>query len=229
MRLLVCCEESQRVCTAFRERGWEAYSCDIEPCSGGHPEWHIQQDVLPLINGNCEFDTVDGTHHIIEGEWDLLICHPPCTRLCLSGQRWCVWKGGTEDYRTQKCLEREEGIAFFMKFTEAKCNHIAIENPVGIMSTRYKTPSQIYNPYDFEGETECKKTCLWLIGLPVLNATRNIPLPKHQRTHGIFKANFNGKQYAWNDKRTAKMRSITPVGVAKAMAEQFGSYIENLK
>lgn len=86
-KLLVCCEESQRVCMAFRERGWEAYSCDIEPCSGGHPEWHIQQNVLPLINGDCEFDTVDGGHHIIEGEWDLLICHPPCAYLSNAGAR----------------------------------------------------------------------------------------------------------------------------------------------
>lgn len=90
-RLLVCCEESQRVCAAFRERSWEAYSCDIEPCSGGHPEWHIQQDVLPLINGDCEFDTVDGEHHVIKGEWDLLICHPPCTYLSNAGARH-LWK-----------------------------------------------------------------------------------------------------------------------------------------
>lgn len=88
-KLLVCCEESQRVCMAFRGRGWEAYSCDIEPCSGGHPEWHIQQDVLPLINGDCEFNTADGEHHVIKGEWDLLICHPPCTYLCMSGQQHC--------------------------------------------------------------------------------------------------------------------------------------------
>ena len=88
LKLLVCCEESQRVCSAFRQRGWEAYSCDIEPCSGGHPEWHIQQDVLPLINGDCEFDTVDGKHHIVKGKWDLLICHPPCTYLTLAGNKW---------------------------------------------------------------------------------------------------------------------------------------------
>lgn len=147
-RLLVCCEESQRVCTAFRERGWEAYSCDIEPCSGGHPEWHIQQDVLPLINGDCEFDTVDREHHIIEGEWDLLICHPPCTYLCMSGQQHCnVEKYGEKAIARQK--EREKAVEFFMQFVNAKCSHIAIENPVGIMTSRYKKATQYIQPMQF--------------------------------------------------------------------------------
>lgn len=102
MKVLVACEESQAVCKAFREKGHEAYSCDIIECSGGHPEWHIMQDVLPLLNGNCEFTTMDGAKHIIDGKWDLLIAHPPCTYLTVSGNRWFnVGKYG------QKALDRE--------------------------------------------------------------------------------------------------------------------------
>ena len=168
-KLLVCCEESQRVCTAFRERGWEAYSCDIEPCSGGHPEWHIQQDVLPLINGDCEFDTVDGEHHVINGEWDLLICHPPCTYLCMSGQQHCnVEKYGEKAIARQK--EREKAVEFFMQFVNAKCSHIAIENPVGIMTSRYKKATQYIQPMQF-GHGVSKKTGWWLTGLPKLSPT----------------------------------------------------------
>ena len=100
MKILIACEESQVVCSAFRELGYEAYSCDIEECSGGHPEWHIQQDVLPLLNGRCHFYTMDGIEHNVEGKWDLIIAHPPCTRLCNSGQRWLYW--GSEEYRTKK-------------------------------------------------------------------------------------------------------------------------------
>lgn len=138
-KLLVCCEESQRVCITFRERGWEAYSCDIEPCSGGHPEWHILQDVLPLINGDCEFDTVDGEHHIIKGEWDLLICHPPCTYLTLAGNKW--FKPEFRDRFPDRIQQRKEAIEFFMRFANAKCKHIAIENPVGVMSSQWRKPN----------------------------------------------------------------------------------------
>lgn len=105
MKVLVACEESQRVCEAFREKGIEAYSCDLVECSGGHPEWHIQGDVLPLINGNCEFETVDGVKHKVEERWDLIIAHPPCTRLCNSGQRWLHW--GTEEYKEKKRKEKK--------------------------------------------------------------------------------------------------------------------------
>lgn len=156
MKVLVACEESQRVCVAFRQRGHEAYSCDIIDCSGGHPEWHIKQDVLPLLDGNCEFVTEDKTQHEIKGEWDLIIAHPPCTRLCNSGQRWLYW--GDEEYRTKKRKEQAKAIDFFMQFVNADCARIAIENPCGIMSTVYRKPDCVYNPYDFEGETECKKS-----------------------------------------------------------------------
>lgn len=218
MKVLVACEESQEVCKAFRAKGHEAYSCDIQECSGGHPEWHIQGDCLPLLNGNCTFQTADTHTHTQCGKWDLLIAHPPCTRLCSSGQRWLYF--GEEKYRAGKIKEQQEAIGFFFRFVMADCDRIAIENPIGIMSRVYRKPDCFYNPYDFEGETECKKTCLWLKGLPTLKPTQN--LPKEKRTQGIWKAHFDGKAYAWSDRETARLRSRTPSGVAKAMAEQWG-------
>ena len=219
MKILVACEESQAVTKELRRLGHEAYSCDIIDQSGGHPEWHIMQDVLPLLNGNCSFTTTDGIFHEIKGKWDLIIAHPPCTRLCNSGQRWLYW--GTEEYRAKKRKEQEEAIKFFMHFVNADCDHIAIENPSGIMSTHYRKPDCTYNPYDFVGETECKKTCLWLKGLEPLKPTRETPLPKEERTQGIWKAHFGDKKLAWNNPETARLRSQTPYGVAKAMAEQW--------
>lgn len=221
MRVLIACEESQRVCISFRERGHEAYSCDIMDCSGEHPEWHIKQDVLPLINGNCVFKTLDGHTHSIQGKWDLLIAHPPCTYLTVTGNRWFnVERYG--DKAIQRAKDREYAVAFFMAFANADCEHICIENPVGCMSTRWRKPDCIYNPYDFEGETECKKTCLWLKGLTPLKGTRAKPLPKEQRTRGIFQGCFDGKSISWNSPECSKMRSKTPYGVATAMAEQWG-------
>ena len=200
MNVLIACEESQRVCMAFREKGHIAFSCDIQPCSGGHPEWHIQDDVLKHLEG-----------------WDLIIAHPPCTRLCNSGQRWLYY--GTEEYRQKKKKEQEEAIEFFMKFVNAPCEKIAIENPMGIMSSKYRKPDCIYNPYDFEGETDCKRTCLWLKNLPPLKPTQ--VLDPSKRTQDVWKAKFNGVQYSYNDPVVAKLRSKTPYGVAKAMAEQW--------
>jgi hypothetical protein len=203
MKVLVACEESQRVCIAFRERGHEAFSCDIQPPSGGHPEWHIQGDALQAVR---------------QGGWDLMIAHPPCTRLCSSGQRWLYF--GPEEYRKQKYEEQRKAIAFFLQLALADVPRIAVENPVGIMSSLYRKPDCIYNPYDFRGETECKKTCLWLKNLPPLKPTQN--LPKEKRTQDIWRAHFNGECLAWNDPETAKQRSKTPWGVAEAMAEQWG-------
>ena len=217
MKILVACEESQAVTKEFRNLGHEAYSCDIVDCSGGHPEWHIKQDVIPLLNGNCSFHTVGGGYHEIKGKWDMIIAHPPCTRLCNSGQRWLHW--GPEEYREKKRKEQVEAIDFFMKFVNADCDKIAIENPSGIMSTKYRKPDCTYNPYDFKGETECKKTCLWLKNLPALVPTQ--VLPKEKRTQGIWKAHFGDKKLAWNDPETARLRSVTPKGVAKAMAQQW--------
>ena len=148
----------------------------------------------------------------------MIIAHPPCTRLCNSGQRWLYW--GDEEYQQKKRQEQEVAIEFFMAIANADCDKIVIENPSGIMSTKYRKPDCTYNPYDFEGETECKKTCLWLKNVEPLKPTQE--LPKELRTQGIWKAHFNGKKYAWNDPMTAKLRSVTPAGVAKAMADQWG-------
>lgn len=208
MKLLVACEESQAVCTAFRENGHEAYSCDIIECSGGHPEWHIMQDVLPLLNGNCSFRTMDGMEHTISGKWDLIIAHPPCTHLAVSGMRW--FKEGVKP----KSL-MFEGAAFFMKMTEADCDHIAVENPVCVMSSMYRKPDQIINPYQF-GNPEQKKTCLWLKGLPKLQETDNVyeymmQLPEKERA-----------KIWWMGSNHSKERSKTYPGIAKAMADQWG-------
>ena len=129
MKILVACEESQAVTIELRKLGHEAYSCDIIECSGGHPEWHIMQDVLPLLNGNCDFQTADGTGHAVSGKWDMIIAHPPCTHLAVSGARHFEKKRADGRQR--------EGIEFFCQFLEADCDKIAIENPVGIISGDY--------------------------------------------------------------------------------------------
>lgn len=215
-RLLVCCEESQRVCTAFRERGWEAYSCDIEPYSGGHPEWHIQQDVLPLINGDCEFDTVDGVHHVIDGEWDLLICHPPCTYLSNAGARH-LWKEHIlNQERYAKGLEAKE---FFMKFINAKCEHIVVENPTPSKAYNLPPYQQTIQPYEY-GHPFKKTTRLWEKGVPQLIPTNIV----EQRESTKIAGNWYNK----GGKERQKNRSKTFEGIAKAMAEQWGEYIENL-
>ena len=223
-KLLVCCEESQRVCTAFRERGWEAYSCDIEPCSGGHPEWHIQQDVLPLINGDCEFDTVDGEHHIIKGEWDLLICHPPCTYMSKAGARWMYPKAGViNPERLALALEAKE---FFMQFVNAKCKYIAIENPRPLKVIKLPNPSQVIQPYEY-GEPYSKATLLWNKNIPNLIPTEILSkhTPWMPSNTGAFSRGGKGSHGVAHN---AKDGSKTFEGVARAMADQWGSYIENL-
>ena len=226
-KLLVCCEESQRVCTAFRERGWEAYSCDIEPCSGGHPEWHIQQDVLPLINGDCEFDTVDGKHHVIKGEWDLLICHPPCTYLSNAGARH-LWKNHVlNQERYGKGLEAKD---FFMQFINAKCKHIVVENP--IPSKVYELPSytQTIQPYEYYGERHpySKRTCLWEKNVPMLQPVNPVKPIATWCPSGSYSHKHNEKHKGMFTTDRAKNRAKTFEGVARAMADQWGSYIENL-
>lgn len=185
MKVLVACEESQEVCKAFRALGHEAYSCDIEPCSGGHPEWHLQVDALELL----------------KMQWDMILAFPPCTDLAVSGARYFAEKRA--DGRQQRSID------FFMEFAKADCPRIAIENPVGIMSTYYRKPDQIIQPWQF-GHGETKKTCLWLKGLPLLKPTEIVS---------------GREQRIWRmppSKDRAKMRSRTYPGVAKAMAEQWG-------
>ena len=169
MKVLVACEESQAVCKAFREKRHEAYSCDIVECSGGHPEWHIMQDVIPILNGESRFITMDGAEHYIDGRWDMIIAHPPCTYLTITGNRWFnVEKYGEKAIQRHK--DRQEAIKFFMAFVNADCQKIAIENPIGVMSSEWRKPNQIINPWQF-GDAFEKKTCIWLKGLPELIPT----------------------------------------------------------
>ena len=221
MNVLIACEESQRVCTAFREKGHTAFSCDIIECSGGHPEWHIQGDVLPLLNGNCEFETMDGKIHYIDGKWDLIISHPPCTYLTVTGNRWFnVERYGEK--AIQRLKDREDAAEFFMQFVNADCDKIAIENPVGYMSSFYKKADQIIQPYWF-GDAFEKKTCLWLKGLPDLLPTKTVE-PPQRKVFASGKSMPSWYADAWHlpKEQRARERSKTFPGIAQAMAEQWG-------
>lgn len=213
MRILIACEESQAVCIEMRRLGHEAYSCDIQECSGGHPEWHIKGDASELLDGDhhCLFWTMDGVGHITPKRWDMIIAFPPCTHLCNSGARWFT------EGRKPLSL-REDAIQFFMKFVNADCERIAIENPVGVMSSRYRKPNQIIHPWQF-GHPEQKATCLWLKNLPNLVETNNVKeymmtLPERERT-----------RIWWLGSGHSKERSKTFLGIARAMAEQWAGDI----
>ena len=188
MKILVACEESQAVTIELRRLGHEAYSCDIEPCSGGHPEWHLQVDALELL----------------KMKWDMILAFPPCTHLAVSGARYFEQK--REDGRQQAAID------FFMQFANADCSKIAIENPVGIMSTYYRKPDQIIQPWQF-GHGETKKTCLWLKGLPPLISTEIV----EGREQRIWKMPPSEDR--------AKNRAKTFPGIARAMAEQWAGDI----
>lgn len=222
-KVLIACEESQTVCKAFRERGFEAYSCDIIEPSGGHPEWHIQEDALLLINGYVQFVTLDGALHKID-TWDLIIAHPPCTYLTVTGNRWFnIAKYG--DKAIQRIKNREKAARFFMKIVNAECVHIAIENPVGYMSTYYEKPTQIIQPYMFGHEAE-KKTCLWLKNLPMLNPTNIVKPPSRiQYASGKTMPKWYADAWKMSAMERSKIRSKTFEGVADAMADQWGAII----
>ena len=205
MKVLVACEESQAVTIELRKLGHEAYSCDILPCSGGHPEWHLQQDVIPLL----------------KQKWDMIIAFPPCTHLAVSGARHFKEK--------QKDGRQQQGIDFFMKFVNADCPRIAIENPIGIMSTKYRKPDQIIQPWMF-GDKYTKSTCLWLKGLPKLKPTNIVEhgeyfewvdkKGKKKRQHKWF---FEALKKTKTPEERSILRSKTFPGIAKAMAEQWAS------
>ena len=227
MNVLVACEESQRVCTAFREKGHNAFSCDIEPCSGGHPEWHIMQDVIPLLDGRCIFETMDGAEHSINGKWDLIIAHPPCTYLTVAANKlYNIEKYGKK--AVKRLEDREKAIEFFMAFVNADCERKAIENPIGVISTRYRKPDQIIQPYQF-GHPVRKSTCLWLYNLPKLKPTNIVDfecIHSNGKSGGYSGPSWivkdeNGKILSYKDPRVAKARSKTYEGVAKAMASQW--------
>lgn len=233
MKVLVACEESQEVCKAFRKLGHEAYSCDIIECSGGHPEWHMQDDALKLINGNRFFMTCDGTIHEIRGPWDLLIAHPPCTFLTVSGNAYFNEEKYGDKARKRK-QDREDAADFFMAFINANCKKIAVENPIGVMSTRYRKPDCIIQPYQF-GHPYTKSTCFWLKNLPPLKPTKILKKPaegwenqqigkdgRYGGYGGKWGCKDNGKWLKYGDPKVKKERSKTFPGIAEAMAKQWG-------
>lgn len=203
MKVLVACEESQAVCIAFRAKGHEAYSCDILECSGGHPEWHIKGDVLPLL----------------EQDWDLIIAHPPCTYLTVAANRYYnIEKYGEKAIQRHK--DRADAVEFFKKFTNLKCHKVAIENPIGCMSSLYKKPTQIIQPYQF-GHNERKATCLWLKGLPPLKPTNIVKPDIIYHKSGKTDSRLHFETLKLPKEERAKMRSKTFKGIAEAMAEQW--------
>lgn len=223
MYVLIACEESQRVCAEFRRIGHEAYSCDILSPSGGHPEWHIQADVLPLLHGPQLFMTVDGITHVVPA-WDIIIAHPPCTFLTVTGNRWFN-EARYGEYARQRKRERENAVEFFMQFANTDCEKIAIENPVGCISTRWRTPDQVIQPYEF-GDPYRKTTCLWLKGLPPLTPTK-IVTPEiyyYVSADGRLKSDCRERSNCKKADR-ARHRSKTFPGIARAMAEQWGGNI----
>lgn len=237
LNVLVACEESQRVCSEFRRLGHNAYSSDLLECSGGHPEWHFHQDVLEVIkNGGGKLQT--GEDCFIEGKWDLMVAHPPCTYLAVSGAKWYYHpedKHLPMDQRRphpkfpNRAQDREDGAAFFMALANAHIEYIAIENPVGIMNTRWRKPDQIVQPYHF-GDSASKKTCLWLKNLPPLEYTdvvdpgEYIEFGSGKRlakwySDGLTKTKTTEERRTW--------RSKTFPGFAKAIAEQWGKYVSD--
>lgn len=192
MAVLVACEESQAVTIALRERGVEAFSCDIEPCSGNYPEWHIRRDV----------------RDVLAREWDAVIAFPPCTHLASSGARWFKEK--------QRDGRQQQGIDLFMACVDANSPRVAVENPVGIMSTQYRKPDQIIQPWQF-GHPETKATCLWLKGFPVLVETDNVK----QEMMELSTSERNRIHYMPPSPERSKLRSKTYSGIARAIAEQW--------
>lgn len=218
MNILVACEESQAVTKELRRLGHNAFSCDLQECSGGHPEWHIMQDVLPLLNGNCSFKTMDGVEHRIDGKWDMIIGHPPCTFLSNAGARWLYAGKQLNQERYAKGLEAKE---FFMQFYNADCPRIAVENP--IPSSVYEMPqyTQIIQPYEY-GHPWSKKTCLWLKGLRPLEPTDVIRDHRPFCSSGSYSGTHDPRYKGASRKGgSAKSRSKTFSGIAKAMAEQW--------
>lgn len=234
--VLIACEESQTVCKAFRKLGFNAYSCDILPCSGGHPEWHLHCDVLDVIKdkrGKLE----TGEEFVLDGEWDLMIAHPPCTYLSVSGARWYyhpddkdlpIEQRRPHPHFPTRAQDRKEAIEFFLALANADIPRIAIENPVGIMSKLYRKPNQIVQPYWF-GDEATKTTCLWLKNLPDLTPTNmvgkgeRVVLSSGKSLPKWYSDSFNTK-ISTEMRRT--LRSKTFQGFAEAMAEQWSKLIE---
>lgn len=222
MRILLACEESQAVCIEMRKLGHEAFSCDLEPCSGGHPEWHLQQDVTELL----------------KQKWDMIIAFPPCTYLTNANSY--MSRGCSKYTKEEAVVLRKNAVDFFMLFVNADCDKIAIENPIGVMNKYYRKPDQVIQPYFF-GHPESKSTCLWLKGLPLLKSTEIAEFTHYRCKCGnVFEEKYgkygccgSASKIRWKNQSPtgqnnippgidqAKIRSKTYPGIAKAMAEQW--------
>lgn len=236
MNVLVACEESQAVCKAFRKKGHNAYSCDIVACSGGHPEWHFQEDVFCVIENRGGHLQDGKTYFLSQGEeWDLMVAHPPCTYLSVSGARWFYHPddaGLPIDQRREhpnhlgRREHQEKAKAFFLALTRTNIKRWAIENPVGVMSSAYRKPDQIVQPYWF-GDSASKKTCLWLHNLPTLKPTdivdegERVVLSSGRSLPKWYSDSFNTK-ISTEERR--RLRSKTFPGFAEAVAEQWGEF-----
>lgn len=224
MKILVACEESQAVTKELRRLGHEAYSCDIEPCSGGRPEWHINGNCLPLLSPKDDgelkaicFSTMNDEIHIVE-KWDMIIAHPPCTYLTNAGNKW--FKLEYKDRFPDRQKQREEAVKFFMEIWNADCDKVAIENPQGIMSTRFRPPDQYIEPYMF-GDQEKKKTGFWLRGISPLKPTKVVEPIIVKCKSGAMEPRWHMETMKLPAKERSKQRSKTFPGVARAMAEQW--------
>lgn len=207
-RVLIACEESQAVTIEMRKIGIDAYSNDLLDCSGGKPEWHIRDDTIELL----------------KQKWDMIIAFPPCTYLTVTGNRWFdierYGKKAVERYRS-----REQAIDFFMNIANTDCEKIAIENPVGVMSSNWRKPDQIINPYQF-GDPFEKKTCLWLKGLPALVPTKTVkPAPRKKFKSGKTMPSWYADAWRLPANERARMRSKTFPGIDAAMADQWGKLL----
>lgn len=232
MNVLVACEESQAVTIELRKLGHRAFSCDLIECSGGHPEWHIMADCLPLLNGDCSFQTMDGISHEQLGGWDMIIAHPPCTYLSNVATRSFSLRVTEAPKVVQRWENRAKAAIFFMQVMLAAAPRVAVENPVGFMNTAYRKPDQIIHPYQFaanekDGDYVTKATCLWLRGLPKL-VTNSLQKPNNAELFGKFPS---GKNKTWEDcvsrvGGSARIRSKTFPGIARAMAEQWAGPAE---
>lgn len=217
MRVLVACEESQAVCIAMREHGHEAYSCDMQEPSGGHPEWHILGDVLPIINGNCSFTTMTGDRVTIDSTWDLIVAHPPCTYMANSSAVRMRVNGEIQPERYRKAMEAK---AFFMAIYNADCPRICIENPTPLKLIGLPPYDQAIQPYEY-GHPYSKRTCLWLKGLPHLQPTNILDHHEPYVNGGNKDAHGNYRRFKGRNERDQKTRSKTFAGVAEAIATQF--------
>lgn len=242
LNVLIACEESQTVCKEFRRLGHNAYSCDIQPCSGGHPEWHIKGDCLSAMNLTEHrvffgepipvFYTEDGERHILPyHKWDLIVAHPPCTYLARCGCKY-LDENRYGEYAVTRKREKEKAIAFFMAIHDNKCEHIAIENPIGCISNEVRKSDQIIQPWMF-GDNVSKSTCLWLKNLPLLvpKVTEKPTIEYVTYTDKKGKLRkidpfFYSTRFLPKEERR-KVRSKTFLGIARAIAEQWSNYIIN--